>query len=389
MAGIPLTEQRRSQLLETLLAQQTQQPQGIRSVGSLAARLGAQAIRQQQINKIQEEEKSSQQRLIDALNAGQPTSGQAVTLEDFEGGSGRQQVSIPGRKADPSARQEAIGNLPFEQRVAAAQLNALENPPVRDVRPNLQKEFEFAQSQGFEGTIADWVLLKKPRGTSIVNTLPAGANKGTQKLFEGIGTRADERIGQSVASVQEDASLDRVLLALGRGAQTGFGESILLDLKSAASTFLGTEFGPEAQEGEVIRALGNQLALRMRNPSSGLGLTGSTSNKDLIFLKESVVNLQKTEQGNRALIDNQKRLNKMKRDVVVEQQRIISANDNVVPADLDVKILKFVNQYQLFTPQEKKEMENIVAGKSVGDRIFPSDVETEEDKALLDEMLAR
>ena len=382
MAGIPLTDERRSQLLESLLAQQQQQPQGIRSAGSLAARLGAQLIRQKQIEKLRETEAArgkttgANQDAVLAALLGENT--QSVFSTD-----------LPQNTTLAQATGQLPVGDPLRGAVQAATVKQAFATP-KDTRPNLQKEFEFAKESGFPGTISDFIMLKKPSGTSIVNSLPAGANKGTQKLFEGIGIRADERIGQSVASVQEDANLDRVLLALGRGAQTGFGESILLDLKSAASTFLGTEFGPEAQEGEVIRALGNQLALRMRNPSSGLGLTGSTSNKDLIFLKESVVNLQKTEEGNRALIDNQKRLNKMKRDVVVEQQRIISANDNIVPADLDVKILKFVNGYQLFTPQEKEEMENIIAGKSVVERITGTGSDLAgEDQALLDEILGR
>lgn len=122
MAGIPLTDQRRSQLLEQLLAQQAQQPQGIRSAGSLAARLGAQLIRQKQIEKLQAEEKTSQQELVDALGAGQATSGKSVTLEDFEGGSGREQIGIPGRKADPGAQAEALAKLPPAQQLQALQL---------------------------------------------------------------------------------------------------------------------------------------------------------------------------------------------------------------------------------------------------------------------------
>lgn len=134
MAGIPLTDERRSQLLESLLAQQSQQPQGIRSAGSLAARLGAQLIRQKQIKKLQEQERTSQQELVDALGAGQATSGQAVTLEDFEGGSGRQQVAIPGRKADPRAQAEALSKLPPAQQLQALQLQGFKRELAEPTR---------------------------------------------------------------------------------------------------------------------------------------------------------------------------------------------------------------------------------------------------------------
>ena len=56
MAGINLTGPQRSQLLERLLAQQGQQRPQIRSGVELAARLGEQLIRQQQIKKEQEVE---------------------------------------------------------------------------------------------------------------------------------------------------------------------------------------------------------------------------------------------------------------------------------------------------------------------------------------------
>jgi len=129
MAGIPLTEQRRSQLLEQLLSQQTQRPQ-IQSVGELAARLGAQLIKQKQVEKLQDQEQSAQQKLLEALSVGQPTSGKVVALEDFEGGSGRQQIGIPGKKADPSASRAALSELPIQQRILAAQLKNLERKDV-------------------------------------------------------------------------------------------------------------------------------------------------------------------------------------------------------------------------------------------------------------------
>ena len=59
MAGIDLTDSRRSQLLEQLLAQQAQQPQ-VRSGISLAARLGEQLLRQQKIKKLRQEEAGRQ-----------------------------------------------------------------------------------------------------------------------------------------------------------------------------------------------------------------------------------------------------------------------------------------------------------------------------------------
>jgi len=121
MAGIALTQARRSELVKQLLAQQGDRPQ-IRSGGELAARLAAQVLRQKKLENLRQQDADSQQELIEALQAGQPTSGQAVTLENFEGGSGRQQVAIPGRRADPGASRDAISRLPAAQQLQAAQI---------------------------------------------------------------------------------------------------------------------------------------------------------------------------------------------------------------------------------------------------------------------------
>jgi hypothetical protein len=133
MAGINLTDERRSQLLETLLAQQSQRPQ-IQSPAELAARLGAQLLRQKKIKKLRQQETESEQALLDALNAGQATPGQAVTLEDFEGGSGREQVFIPGKKADPSASREAVSQLSPTNQLRAFQLEALRKESAEPTR---------------------------------------------------------------------------------------------------------------------------------------------------------------------------------------------------------------------------------------------------------------
>ena len=63
------------------------------------------------------EEAESQQRLVDSLGAGQATAGKVITLEDFEGGSGREQVFIPAKRADPNASASAMGRLLLEQQL--------------------------------------------------------------------------------------------------------------------------------------------------------------------------------------------------------------------------------------------------------------------------------
>lgn len=164
MAGIQLTEQRRSQLLEQLLRQQNQQRPKIQSGAELAARLLAQGIRQKDIKELKEQEAEEQKKLILALQEGQATGGKSVTLEDFEGGSGRQQIFIPGKRADPDAQQAALSKLPIEQQILAAQLQGLKGKDKPD---------EFTLSPG----------QARFRGRREVASVPANQPKRTKASF--------------------------------------------------------------------------------------------------------------------------------------------------------------------------------------------------------------
>ena len=214
-----------------------------------------------------------------------------------------------------------------------------------------------------------------PQTVVNVNTaegiVEAGQKKATEKLAEGIGNRADQRLTQAFEGKRQNMQLDRVKLALSRGAGTGLGEETILDLRSLASTLIGAPVSEKMTEQELIRTVSNEMALRLRNPESGLGLTGNTSNKDLDFLKASVVGLGRTEQGNFIIIDMMQRFNALRIKAADEQQRIIDANNGVVPLDLDKKVMDFVNKQEFLTPTEKKEIELLVKSTSPAGSLSP------------------
>lgn len=71
-------------------------------------------------------------------------------------------------------------------------------------------------------------------------------------------------------------------------------------------------------ESEMLEALQNQLALRIRNPESGMGLPGAASNRDVAFLKAAVPGLDKTPEGNMKLIDYNIKF--LERNMVLEEE---------------------------------------------------------------------
>ena len=105
----------------------------------------------------------------------------------------------------------------------------------------------------------------------------------------------------AISAQQQIQQAESLMLLLDEGVRTGRIESLSLPARQlAASLGIEVEGVPEQ---ETFRALTNQLALRLRNPDSGMGLTGNTSNMDVRFLKESVPGLEKTPEGNRLLLE--------------------------------------------------------------------------------------
>jgi hypothetical protein len=151
MAGIDLTGDRRSQLLELLLSQQVQpRKRPIRSGGELAARLGAQLVRQQGIKKLQGEESQAQAELVNALQGRLPE--RQITLEGFDDVPA-ENVPVPGRQqqlagmelqarrrelADPTAFQQKKA-LQTQSEEAAAEEGAL-NRGAAQTRVEIQQE---------------------------------------------------------------------------------------------------------------------------------------------------------------------------------------------------------------------------------------------------------
>jgi hypothetical protein len=200
----------------------------------------------------------------------------------------------------------------------------------------------------------------KPQREPLVQ-IGEGETAADKAFGKAVGEGAVERNQQAAATITEDQDLSRMELAIKRGAQTGRGEQTILELKNLGNTLFGLELAEADTEAEVVRAISNRLALQLRNPDSGLGLPGSTSNKDLDFLKAAVTGLQQSEEGNLLMIKYRRRQNQMKRDIAAEQARIISA-EGKTPLNLDSRLIQFANNYDFLTGEERAEIERVSGG---------------------------
>ena len=66
---------------------------------------------------------------------------------------------------------------------------------------------------------------------------------------------------------------------------------------------------------EGINSIANVMAMKLRSPESGGGLPGSVSEKDLQFLKDATVGIDKSLAGNKRIVNIARRMNQRKMDV--------------------------------------------------------------------------
>ena len=169
MAGIPLTDPQRSELLAALLRKQDERPQ-IRSGIGLGLRLGAQALRQKKINKLNEQEAASNQALVDALNSDDP----AVALADF----------------------------PIEKQVLAAQLQNLKRQGVKQPETKLQT---FGDSDGAAkkttvvGTPEFFAAVENP------DLFPIGNISQLQRTKDVTPQKTETQVGKNIVDFEDAA----------------------------------------------------------------------------------------------------------------------------------------------------------------------------------------
>jgi hypothetical protein len=147
-----------------------------------------------------------------------------------------------------------------------------------------------------------------------------------------------EQFSQSAALRNKTSAMQSLL----KGMKTGK----FAEVTKTAKGYLQALFPGRKIEGlaelEVFNALSNQLALLVRNPKSDMGLPGSTSNRDLDFLIQSVPNLQTSPGGNELLLELYEISHQLKVDVMNEQNRIMQEYGGIPPVDLEQRLDEFV-----------------------------------------------
>lgn len=193
------------------------------------------------------------------------------------------------------------------------------------------------------------------------------------KTSEDIVKKIGQRSEQLSSSAQRQSSLNQMSRLLDTGLKTGSLAGLSKSFKGVLSSVLGVEIEGLA-EAEALEAISNKLALEVRNPASGMGLPGATSNRDLDFLIASIPGLRKSVKGNRLMIALAKEQHKMRQALDREQARIIKEHGGFAPLDLETQLASFYTAYQI-DPALKKEAEELLDPSTTERSWVESDLE--------------
>lgn len=265
-----------------------------------------------------------------------------------------------------TAKQEAERSFSLKERQVAAQEAEAGGTRIGKLNPqmytpeSLQNFSDNLQKTGERdyGLLKEIDLVKK---TFEVKT--------SEDIVSKIGKRAE----QLSSSAQRQSSLNQMSRLLDTGLKTGSLAGLSKSFKGVLSSVLDVEIEGLA-ELEALEAISNKLALEVRNPASGMGLPGATSNRDLDFLIAAIPGLRKSVKGNRLMIALAKEQHKMRQALNTEQSRIIKENGGFAPLDLESRLQSFYTTYSI-DPALRKEAEELLDPSTTERSWVESDLE--------------
>ncbi|MBC2768556.1 hypothetical protein [Pusillimonas minor] len=164
------------------------------------------------------------------------------------------------------------------------------------------------------------------------------------KLF---AKRYDDITAGAMNAQQMMGMYDLAEQALDSGVRTGFGADTEIGLRQFGAA-LGIDTSPEKLAGgELIRAIQNRMALAMRSPDGGMGMPGALSDRDIQFLKDSQVGIDRSPEGNRRMLQAFRAMEKRKIELSKLADDYIEKNGRL-DTGFNAAVRQYANQNPLF-----------------------------------------
>ncbi|MBO9122793.1 MULTISPECIES: hypothetical protein [unclassified Rhizobium] len=208
--------------------------------------------------------------------------------------------------------------------------------PTNDIR-----EYNYAQSQGFKGTFADWQTQNKKAGATVINT-GDNSSKFAEESDKAAAKRLNDIVEAGAGSPQMMEDL-QTLANLGRQIGTGKGAQVMNALGPYAEA-LG--FSVEGLgESQAYDAIVSRLAPAMRPAGSG-----ATSDFDARQFLKSLPSLGNSPEGNALIVDTFQRVqeNRIKAADIASRAYLPKDAGGITWQEAEKQIRALANPYARF-----------------------------------------
>ena len=270
------------------------------------------------------------------------------------------QLGLSRAFAEPKERftpvRDDAGNIVGQESSASGLVSS--DPRALKPRPSkLLTPEEFAQQQDLRRSGSDRTNLNLPPAET---EFQKGLGKGRAGRFNKLQDEATEALTQQRTLDALGGLLDQV------ESQGPFAGASQFLKRTAVS--LGIElqdFGvaDDTAPAQAATALTNAIALRFRNPESGLGLTGNTSDRDVKFLKSLVPDIGNTKAGRQLMIDVMRRVNQRKVQTAELARGYVTRNQTF-DAGFAQELQAFADQNPMFEDLEGTILEINASAKT-------------------------
>jgi hypothetical protein len=322
-------------------------------------------LRRMQMEQAQEEmrranqEETQRQATIERLRQLGSTTGSSTTPVNPVGGYGAATGGIQTASGTPQAAM--FGDNPQVAAIFQGMLDAGDvkgalglaaeyatQEPEAEKLTDDQREYQFAQSQGYEGSLLDFIMGQKKAGapsTTVNNSISSGESPADaaqrKKLSEAEGERwsALQESGTVAAGLQQDfEALDQLINVVPSGPVEG----------RLAEAFPGFSSAGDAFQSIVVR-----VAPSLRTPGSG-----ATSDVEYEGMLKSLPRLRNQPEANAAIAA----MMKSKAALNAERAAVVTAyqNEEITAADAR-RALKELNDRSIMTPELKAALEGVGA----------------------------
>lgn len=222
-------------------------------------------------------------------------------------------------------------------------MSTMEAPkPTDDMR-----EYDLAKSQGFDGTFQDYMTSMKRAGATNINNNVGGTNKYAETV--------DTGIANDFLTIQQEGrkatDTKTALTAMERSMSdpnfySGAGGETVAGLKKLIVLFGGDP--SQAASTETFNALAKQAALENMGGSLGSGF----SNADRDFVTGQVPALGNTPEGNKALIEINKKMAERKEQVAKMARDYATRNGGRIDYAFYDQLAQWAEANPLFPQQQ-------------------------------------